>query len=108
VTPKRFSDPSAAITKKTICRPETRIPRLYTFWKSALRLSRFFAGKINRRLCGNPLATLTSAGLEHLAAALGAHADPETVGLFALSVVGLKRSFHLPSLSPSIGRVTIS
>ena len=43
-----------------------------------------------------------------MAAALGAHTNPETVGLFALAIVRLKRSFH-GLLSPAnIGRVTIS
>jgi len=61
-------------------------------------LSRIVAGKSNRPLDGNPLATLAAAGLEDPAAVLAAHAYPKTMGFFPLSVIGLKRSFHLLSL----------
>ena len=71
-------------------------------------MSRAEAGKSSRVLNGNPLATFTSARLEDLATALGAHTDPKTVGLPALAIVGLKSSFHDRLSSPSIGRATIS
>jgi hypothetical protein len=70
-------------------------------------LSRACAGKSKRLSDSNPLAPLATTRADDLAAALGTHASPEPVGLFALAVVRLKSPLHGFS-SPNIGRVTLS